>query len=463
MSRQRRYLLLGSSFAVIVGLALVIALRIKDRRETDAAVAELERFLQTLDQSEAGSWQEEDLQSLRKKVPAAENGAVFVLDATAALPPGWQDDFEDIVVSRPNKELSAERAEKLADPLRKHGPLVEKARKLRDYPQGRFPPFPLAPDILHKPGDAEQARRISLLLWFDTLHRCHERNYADAWLSAISLLHAGRSLGDEPVLRSQALRMSARFFAVMGMERILGHGTINAPLLKKARQILEDEISCELTAIGLRGERAAQHRFYWSIREATGDLDSLPAHEKKMIAGKTISERTIAKCHLYTLQLLTEAIAAASLRPEKRLEAMSALEVKHGFQVREIPELALARALVPDFPRVARAELRTAQLMLCAAVALAAEEFRLKSQRWPRDMGELVASKLLSGAPIDYFDAQPLRLRLAKDGLVAYSAGHSENDGTKRDDEDAILAFSTDEDIEFRVWNPEHRRKAPRE
>src|SRR5262245_38786701 len=409
MRRKQRYLLFGFCGTVVVTLALLIALRIKNRLGVHAAVAELQQILETLDQTEAGSWQEEDLQSLRKKIPDAENGALVVLEAAAALPPTWQEDFEDIVVSRPNKELSGERAAKLAGALRKHALSVEKARKLRDFPQGRFPSFPLAPDILHRPGDAEQARRISLLLWFDTLYRCHEGNYADAWSSAVVLLHAGRSLGDEPVLRSQALRMSTRFLAVMGMERVLGHGAIDALPLKQARQILEEEIACKLTAIGLRGERAAQHRFYSEVRNGNADFDAFPAHEKKSIAGKRITEQTVAKSHAYTLQLLTEAIAAAREKPEKRLPVMSAIEVKHGFQVREIPELVLARALVPDFSSVSRDELKTGQVLVCAVVALAAEEFRLEFKRWPRDVDELVARNLLSEAPMDYFDGQPLR------------------------------------------------------
>jgi hypothetical protein len=92
----------------------------------------------------------------------------------------------------------------------------------------------------------------------------------------------------------------------------------------------------------------------------------------------------------------------------------------------------------------------------CAAVALAAEQFRRANGRWPTTLGELV-SQHLTVVPSDPFDLQPLKLAARPDGIVIYSVGV---DG-KDDGGDVRGGQHRGLDIGVRLWNVNLRRQPP--
>lgn len=95
----------------------------------------------------------------------------------------------------------------------------------------------------------------------------------------------------------------------------------------------------------------------------------------------------------------------------------------------------------------------------CARTALAVERYRLKHQRWPAALADLVTEGLLAEAPTDPFDGKPLRYRNTAQGIVVYSIGPSRDatgDGVNRD-----LERDFDQQLYFRLWNVERRRRFP--
>jgi hypothetical protein len=103
--------------------------------------------------------------------------------------------------------------------------------------------------------------------------------------------------------------------------------------------------------------------------------------------------------------------------------------------------------------RTCRAELR------CAIVALAAERFRRRHNRWPERLDELTPD-LLAKVPEDPFSGGPLHYKRLADGVVIYSLGPNGQD----DDGDVAVSPSLEpvsKDVGFRLWDVARRRQAP--
>jgi hypothetical protein len=124
----------------------------------------------------------------------------------------------------------------------------------------------------------------------------------------------------------------------------------------------------------------------------------------------------------------------------------------------------LAAPLMPMYSQLALAEFRSDTHLACTTAGLAAEQFRLRHQRWPDSIEDLVAADLLPAVPIDVFDGQPLRFRKTPDGIVIYSVGVLRKyEGDARDPERTAAEREQMDFIEFRVWNTECRRQSSKE
>jgi hypothetical protein len=54
----------------------------------------------------------------------------------------------------------------------------------------------------------------------------------------------------------------------------------------------------------------------------------------------------------------------------------------------------------------------------CAIIALAAERFRKKNNRWPNSLAELKSAGLLTEIPTDPFVGGNLKMKRTDDGLI---------------------------------------------
>jgi hypothetical protein len=119
----------------------------------------------------------------------------------------------------------------------------------------------------------------------------------------------------------------------------------------------------------------------------------------------------------------------------------------------------LVRLLLPALEKVCTAHLRTQALLRAALLSVAAERFRLKYERWPGTVADLVRSGFLDQAPRDPFDGAELRWRRWDEGMVAYSVGLDKTDDHGHLDLRRFLEPGVD--VGMRLWDPERRRQAP--
>jgi hypothetical protein len=451
--------------AITVGLLVWIHFHqeAESKRVVDQAVADLQAALAEVDQAEPGGWHMEDIERQREKVPDVENGARIVLAAAKLLPKDWEDEslVNAVETSAPPLRLREDQAETLQGMLGKLGPALQEARKLVAYPKGRYPSRVIAPDFFNTLiGDLQSAHNVAPLLFLDAVLRCDQGHYRKAWASAIATLHAGASLGDEPMFFSVILQRDCRARAVTAMERILAQGQVDEKTLAETRDRLHSEIGRNRTFWAVRGERAGQHIFYTNLAKGAIKMPNLAKLGDDGDAARkweSMKARDIPASHAYMLRMLTRAVGCAKKTGQQRDDCFANWEVAIKDAKGRLTIPLLAGLLTPAVPRVAHAEMQSDILLECAVTALAAEQFRLRAKRWPKELAELLKTGLLPKVPED-FDGKPLHLRHAADGLVVYSLVRSRwYEGTAWDNLQEPPLES--ERVEFRLWDPAHRRQ----
>jgi hypothetical protein len=427
------------------------------------AEADLQAALAEVDAAEPHGWRWPELEAQREKIPGDKNGSQLVVEAARLLPKDWKDEpiFDDVRGLPPPAQLTEQQAETLRAVLRPLEPALNKARKLVDYPKGRFAPVELACDFFSTPlPHRHQVYDVAAMLYCDALLACQDGEYARACACAVATLNTGRSIGDEPIQLSQLTRIGVQGLAVEALQRILAHATkLDSDALKQARTLLTDEIDQNLSLTATRGERAGQHAFYANLVPAEFLLTKGGIDPRWDSLGEAAKKVEAARSQAFAMRSITKAIECAKMPDLERYVALedwqSALATDRNSET--MPYLA---ALFTSALRIAGHEQRSDARMECAVTGLAAEQFRVEKGRWPKDLHELVAARLLPKLPVDRYDGKTLRLRHTHDGIVLYSVDRGKgSDGKSWDN----LATPPPDlpPVEFRLWNPDRRRQPP--
>jgi hypothetical protein len=453
-SRPRRRwwrlaLLLGGLLLVLAALALGVRLYFETSLTHD-----LQDALAEADWLDA-HWHLDELEARRRTVPDEENSALRVGMLSQGLPDGWDDPpcYQELGEVPPPVQLGQQQTAELRAALGQRTQTLVQARKLADFPHGRYP-VAWAPDFIGTPlPHLPQARKTANLLVYDAALRAQDGDADGALDSGRAALNAARSIGDEPLLLSQLQRIARRGVVVQSVQRTLAQGQPSDAALAAAQKLLADEAGEALLLIALRGERAGDHLLLTNL--AAGNLPGLPAGP----AGGSLQDSldrfllgsAVKPSHAWLVRHLTKAIEAAKLPPEQQDELLQPLPMPG-------PSLPFATQLAPDVAKVAASFRRSLAELRSAQTALAAERFRSAHQRWPETLAELVPV-YLERVPADPFDGKPLRFRRLADGLVIYALGP---DGT---DDGGNLAgrkiVADGMDVGFRLWDAAQRRQPP--
>ena len=335
------------------------------------------------------------------------------------------------------------------------GPLAD-ARQVADLPEGRYP-FNCSPDQLYRLPHVDNASITMWLLRCDALLRAQDGDLDGAWASCQSIFNVARSFGDEPAY-VQTTRVCRCADAIRDMERTLAQGQVSAPALAHSQMLLKEEANHPYLLIELRGCRAHLHYLYTQFHN--GKFSK--AWERRSYQSRSpafydnlqdlFGRHEIRPAHARLLHFYTQAVEIAKERGDEAVEALRDLQAK----ATDVPALAcpdINRLLKFLDPKKNRARLD------CARAALAVERYRLKHDRWPVTLDDLLPDQLLTEVPADPYDRKPLRYRSTKDGVVIYSVGPNRNAAGAAWDHNVPAA--DDQRLEFRLWNVEQRRRLP--
>jgi hypothetical protein len=441
----------------------------------EEAIAETKRF--------DPHWRLEEVEAGRAVVPAERNSGDVAIAAKQLMPKRWPAwDFptegegvtatldrealqQSFLELQPQNQLNQEQTAALRVQLHAAGAAREKARKLADLNEGRYP-ITYSDDwvgtvLPHLQGTREVA---NLLAW-DVVLRAQEGDADGALASCRAILNAGRSIGDEPLLISLLVRVAVRGIAVGKIERALAQGQPSEQALAKLQNLVEKEVAETLINNAMRGERAGMDHFLEAVQTGKKTLTN---RELKGVAGLNRSSGEdrgefdsldlrapgfVASQRAAMLRYLNRGVEIAKLRPEQQPAQLAQWEAT----AQEQPPLV--RLLAPAVSKTFAAEQRFQAQLRCAAAALAAERYRRQKKAWPGNWDALVTSGHLKEVPIDPFDGKPLRLKRENDGLLIYSVGPDGEDNGGHTDR--MNPIGKGLDLVFRLWDVPKRRQPP--
>jgi hypothetical protein len=457
--------LLGLGVGVVV--LIVLGVVVQQMHESSTTKGGLRQLVRQLDESDP-NWRLDDLEHAREQPREDENSARVVMNCVRLVPREWGKvhiAIEEKLRSDPPLPLPVlldkEQEAELAKGLDMVAPAVDEARKLATMPRGRhrltlaFNPFmTLLPD-------QQETRRAASLLQLDAMLRTQRGDLHGALVSSRACLNAGRSLGDEPFLISQLIRIACVSIACGMVERVLAQGEATDADLADLQKALAEEDRDQSLLAALRGERGVLADLFTKLEDGKVPMKELrgltrldpqaEASWRLQLLG--ISKADIRRDHIRMLEVMNQLVEAGRLPSHEQIAAERKVEA----QMKSWPaDAVVARALVPAVGKVCESGRRKLARVRSLIVLLAVERYRLKDKAWPDGLDHLKPA-LLAEVPLDPFDGKPIRYRKLADGVVAYSVGQDGKDDGGNFDRSPGLPL----DEGCRLWDVKARRQQP--
>jgi hypothetical protein len=388
---------------------------------------------------------------------------------TAQDPPDAKEKRRDLEESfrdlEPQRQLNEEQTTALRHEMSRAAAALVEARKMVDRTEGRYS-ITYSPDFISTLiPHTQDARLIAAMLAYDAVLRAQAGDADGALSSCRGVLNAGRSVGDEPLIISQLVRVACRTTAVDRVQRVLAQGESSEEALRQLQGLLEKEESEPLLLIAARGERAGLDRLMETIQAGKikltpRDLTMTAALSGDPRSGPTLSESLLLLApasikfqRAAMLRWMNRFVELAKLPPHERHTELQRLEKTRGDQP------VLVRLFVPALGKLSDSCQRSDAELRCAIVAVAAERYRRAQGHWPKNVGALKEAGYLQAIPADPYNGQPLLWRRLDDGWVVYSIGPDGADNGGKLDRRNPVAPGTD--FGFRLWDMAQRRQPP--
>lgn len=447
--RRRWWMWIAVPLVVILGGGLIYVVSVNNS---------LNRLVTETDQLDPG-WQLADIEAKRAQYPPEQNAALHIIKAKSLIKQNFNQLYmnEELINNLDPPKLLNDQQIAAAKKLVAASPeAIAEARTLIDYPHGRHAVV-WSPDWISTILKCQDNRDLVRILRIDSVD-CAQRGDADQALRSVHAgFHCGCSIGDEPMIISQLVRIACQAVALNALERVLAQGEPSDAVLEAFQKRLEAEEPAPLLLFAYRGERAGEYHLLEFMRQGnipTGltapGLGGRPATFDFMtiilrIPGVMASQA--AGC----IRFMNEMVELAKQPPETWSPKLATFRQ----QVNSLP--TLAKLLVPAIDSCAQAVQRSHAQQRCAIAMIAAERFRKKNNRWPQSLDELVAAGLLKSVLTDPYDGKPLRLKPTDDSLIIYSVGPDGNDNGGLLDRSKPNKAGTDYGLQ--LWDVAHRRQ----
>ncbi|WP_169976629.1 hypothetical protein [Tautonia rosea] len=431
-------------------------------------------------------WRIDDLLANRTPIDPEENSALVVEDALDLLPDGWPDHEPPEIpgwVNPPQSDLmiALDRLSDLDSNVRlddwteatlrvereEYEEALVLARRVADLDQGRHE-LRIGPAVIDTLLPETQASRTAArLLNVDVAILAQDGLVDEAIDSSRAILGVARSIGDEPFLISQLVRISIGSVAIQAAQRTLGQGEASDEALERLQADSIAEFRRPLVLHGMKGERAtmvevirrlANEEIPIRSLSGTGFLDSEETVSPVSPWGKLTFENQMA----LALDFMNEAVAIAALPAYERGPRWSAWEVWieeeraewHAYWTKTLPILMTPACQAGDL-----AHRRYEAVLGSMVVLLAAERYRLRHGDWPASI-EAIDDELLPGVPLDPFSGEVFRLHRPEGRFVVASIGpNGQDDGGEY--EPRAWPQGGPDDVGAVAWDAELRGSAP--
>lgn len=312
----------------------------------------------------------------------------------------------------------------------------------------------------------QEARGVIDLLDYDGRLLVMEGKPNQAIGSTRAALVIARSIGEEPFLISQLVRIASARISVHLAMQVLAWSEPNEGLAELQKELLT-EADFPWFQCGIKGERGAFNTLFEGLY--SGKIN----FEETM----TLMEGRVNNSH--ETHKVLQSIAFEAYRPlipgdqAKFLEVMSAYH-----EVSKLPyheqKAALAQIKAPPRPpedfrylissfmlpacqKISLATFRLRAELLAGAAAIACERYRLTTGKWPNSLAD-IPPDILPAIPLDPFNGEPIKYLKLDDGVVIFTAGDEvDQKGTNTSDANSppLKGYGRG----WKLWNKELRRQ----
>lgn len=455
---RRRWYVAGFLLLLVAPIAWYFLAGWLEERELAALQAELD--------ADDPGWRWPDLLASMPALADEDNSVVQIgkvaglARTPAVFNPGPQWDNASLVA---NVRLTDAQAQAVETAFGSCDPrLRDEARKLKDLTRGRYKisvddtPFELDVEPL------QRSRTVIYILQTDAALRAHEGDFEGAAESCQAMLNIPAAARSYLTLIGLLVRIAEQAIAVHEIERLLAQGSVSEPNLKKLQEMLEGEAAEDGVVQAMRGERAMSQQMYENLKNGKTTISKLVGGGRKggIIESETTARlldmfpNVILKDYPDYLRIMNANIQAGKLEPNERLDEMQKIEqkVRNGGN-------RLAKLIMNGNVKSANASARSQAYVRSAAVAVAAERYRLKHGAWPASLDVLATDGLIAKVPSDPYDGKPLRLQRTPTGIIVYSIGSDRIDNGGKLFRNTGTFDGTD--FGFELWEPKFRGLAP--
>jgi hypothetical protein len=322
---------------------------------------------------------------------------------------------------------------------------LESLHKINEFGYGRYP-IDLSPGIDTLLPYLSDIRRCIFLLQLETSFFAEENDPNKAADSIKSIINVSNSLSQEPVIISQIVRISCLNRAFTALEYSMNRTKYSDEQLKELGLIFNKSQNISGFKRALVGERCSVLAIYRNPLGLPGDYyNDLPPVP---VLGVYKAFGIIDKEAIIFLDLQKENIDAFELPLNKQISAFKAIENK----INNLPGIyILIRNFTAAYSHLVTLNLKNIAELNIACSALAVERFRMKNNKLPDSLGNLVPD-YLDSVPLDPFDGKEIRYKKLDRGFVTYSIGENQiDDGGNEVPKDKNQKQDSNYDITFIV------------
>jgi hypothetical protein len=338
---------------------------------------------------------------------------------------------------------------------------LQEARKLAERPNGRFPIREERNSIQARLSHGTSVRPVLGLLQLDSFVLAHDGDLKGAIRSCLAQLNAARSLGDEPLVMSQLIRIAGVGITCSSIKRVLAQGEPDADDLLQLQRALEEEERFPRLLVALRGERATVHEALEAIESGEMKLADftrkIPTKKDRRLG--FVERDMVRSRHAEILAMQTEAMRLAALPDHQRVQLLVALHSRASAKEFAAMDFAVPSLWVTKFDESAR---RIGGELRCLITAVAVERYRSQHNEWPDRLQQLVP-EYLPAVPPDPHDGEPLGYQRLNDCVVIYSRTPVQGAGLL-----GVAAYDPTEPsppgvgLAVHLFDVQHRRQPPR-
>jgi hypothetical protein len=393
-------------------------------------------------------WRLDDLMARREKVTDQENSALILAELRSLVPENWPSGstplvggpsltpsdstkaHEKLSLTADNVRIDSATAEGIRADLSAYREAVRIARSVADHPRGRHE-LQLGPAVIDTLLPATQAARsVARLLQADAAIRAHDGDVDGAIDSCRAILNSGRSIGDEPFLISQLVRVAIGRTATIAARRVLGQGEPSDASLGRLQTLVLDERAQPLLLSAIRGERATMAEIIRKIGAGEMTPTALTGGPKKSSgvlpsAVDSFAGFFVGNQQAVALEWMNDAVAIAQ-RPSAEQATLwkdwnanisGVASSRFGRFTATLPLL-----LAPGMSTASSAFVGYQADLGATAILIAAERHRRKTGDWPASIASIDRS-ILPRAPLDPFTGRAFQMERHDGQVVVYSVG----------------------------------------